>query len=132
MTRGKRTGEYFPERGDLIHMNFDPAAGHEMSGPHYAVVLSTRRFSKATGFCIVVPGISKYHHEQKFAGSPLMVPLPESPGLPERSGWVYTHQVKSIDFRDRKAKFVARVDDLDFLIDVMDRVRAFIDPDSVI
>jgi len=34
--------------------------------------------------------------------------------------------------RDRAVSFVARLDDDDFLIDVMERVRAFIDPDSVV
>jgi len=44
-----------------------PSAGHELTGPHFAVVISTLRFSKATGFCIVVPGTSKYHAEQRLA-----------------------------------------------------------------
>lgn len=132
MSRGKRGEEYHPDRGDLIHMNFDPAAGHELSGPHFAVVISTVRFARATGFCIVVPGTSKYHHDQKLAGSQLMVALPNMPDLPESQGWVYTHQVKSIDYRQRGAKFVAKIEDLDFVIEVMDRVRAFIDPDSTV
>jgi mRNA-degrading endonuclease toxin of MazEF toxin-antitoxin module len=131
MSRGSRRDDYHPERGDLIHMNFDPAAGHEISGPHFAVVISTSKFYKATGFCIVVPGTSKYHPEQKLIGTQLMVPLPNIPQLP-KDGWVYTHQVKSIDYRDRNAKFIARIEDLDFLIEVMDRVRAFIDPDSTV
>ena len=25
---------YVPRRGDLIHMNFSPSAGHEMAGRH--------------------------------------------------------------------------------------------------
>jgi hypothetical protein len=31
---------------------------------------------------------------------------------------------------DRDAHFAAKLDDDDFLIDVMERVRAFIDPDT--
>jgi mRNA-degrading endonuclease toxin of MazEF toxin-antitoxin module len=131
MNRGRRD-DYHPERGDLIHMNFDPAAGHEVSGLHFAVVISTIRFSTATGLCIVVPGTRKYHPEQKIIGAQLMVALPNIPALPKQQGWVYTHQVKSVDYRDRNARFVAKIEDLDFLIEVMDRVRAFIDPDSVV
>ena len=40
--------------------------------------------------------------------------------------------VKSLDYRDRNVSFVANLDDDDFLIDIMDRVRAFIDPDSTV
>jgi hypothetical protein len=46
---------------------------------------------------------------------------------------VYTHQIKTVDYRERGASYVGKIDEenLDFLIDVMDRVRAFIDPGSV-
>jgi len=35
-----------------------------------------------------------------------------------------------LDYRDRGVTFVSRLDEDDFLFDVMERVRAFIDPDS--
>ena len=89
------------------------------------------RFAKATGFCILVPGTSKYHPEQRLAGQQLMVKLPEIPNL-ERDGWLYPHQIKSLDYRERNLTFVSKLDNDDFLIDVMDRVRALIDPDSAI
>jgi mRNA-degrading endonuclease toxin of MazEF toxin-antitoxin module len=121
---------YHPKRGDVVHLNLAPSAGHELTGPHYALVLSTDRFAKATGFTIVVPATTKYHPEQRLAGNQLMVPLPRIQNLKE-PGWLYPHQVKSIDYRERGVAFVAKLDDDEFLIDVMDRVRAFIDPDSV-
>jgi len=56
--------------------------------------------------------------------------MPKLKGLTEE-GWVYTHQIKTIDYRERGVTFRTKIDDnLDFLIDVMERVRAFIDPDS--
>jgi mRNA-degrading endonuclease toxin of MazEF toxin-antitoxin module len=113
----------------MIHLNLSPSAGHELTGPHYALVISTSRFSKATGFVIVVPATTKYHGEQKLANQQLMVKLPSVAGLP-KEGWLYPHQIKSLDYRDRGVTFVARLDDDDFLIDVMERVRALIDPDS--
>jgi mRNA-degrading endonuclease toxin of MazEF toxin-antitoxin module len=121
---------YHPARGDVVHLNLAPSAGHELTGPHFALVISTARFSKATGFVIVVPGTSKFHAEQRIAGQQLMVKLPSVQGL-NKEGWLYPHQVKSLDYRDRGISFVARLEDDDFLIDVMERVRAFIDPDSV-
>jgi mRNA-degrading endonuclease toxin of MazEF toxin-antitoxin module len=122
---------YCPERGDIVHLNLSPSAGHELTGPHFALVLSTARFSKATGFTILVPGTTKHHPEQKLAGQQLMVKLPPTPNLREE-GWLYPHQVKSLDYRDRGVSFVAKLDDDDFLIDIMERIRAFIDPDSTV
>ena len=120
---------YHPERGDLIHLNLSPSAGHELAGPHFALVVSTARFAKATGFAIVLPGTTKYHADQRLAGQQLMVKLPPTSKL-IRDGWLYPHQVKSLDYRDRGVSFVTTLDDDDFLIDIMERVRAFIDPDS--
>ena len=120
---------YHPDRGDIVHLDLSPSAGHELTGPHFALVISTHRFAKATGFAIVVPGTTKYHAEQRLAGQQLMVKLPPVARLTQE-GWLYPHQVKSLDYRDRGLSFVAKLDNDDFLIDVMERVRAFIDPDS--
>jgi mRNA-degrading endonuclease toxin of MazEF toxin-antitoxin module len=122
---------YHPERGDILHLNLAPSAGHKLTGPHFALVISTSRFSKATGFAIVVPGTTKFHGEQRLAGQQLMVQLPPITRLAS-PGWLYPHQIKSLDYRERDLSFVAKLNDDDFLIDIMDRVRAFIDPDSTI
>jgi mRNA-degrading endonuclease toxin of MazEF toxin-antitoxin module len=122
---------YHPDRGDIIHLNLSPSAGHELTGPHFALVISTAHFSRATGFAIVVPGTSKHHPEQRFAGQQLMVKMPPIQEL-SLEGWLYPHQVKSLDYRDRGVSLVAKLDDDDFLIEIMERVRALIDPDSTI
>jgi len=122
---------YHPDRGDIVHLNLSPSAGHELTGPHFALVISTVRFAKATGFCLLVPGTTKYHAEQRLAGQQLMVKLPPMPKLTQE-GWLYPHQVKSLDYRDRGVSLVAKLDNDDFLIDIMERVRAFIDPDTTI
>jgi mRNA-degrading endonuclease toxin of MazEF toxin-antitoxin module len=121
---------YHPGRGHIVHLNLAPSAGHELTGPHFALVVSTERFSKATGFAIVVPGTTKFHAEQRLAGEQLMVKLPAIENL-TKEGWLYLHQLKSLDYRDRGTTFVAKLDDDDFLIDIMERIRAFIDPDSI-
>jgi mRNA interferase ChpB len=120
---------YHPERGDIIHLNLSPSAGHELTGPHLALVISTSRFAKATGFAFVVPATTKYHAEQRLQGQQLMVRLPNIEGSKE--GWLYPHQAKSIDYRDRGTALVRKLDDDDLLIDIMDRVRSFIDPDTI-
>ncbi len=113
-------------------MNFAPSSGREFTGPHYALVLSSLAFSKSTGLCIALPLTTKFHPEQKLLNTNLMVQVPPVAGLPQQ-GWVYTHQIKTIDYRERGASLAGRIGDadLDFLIDIMERVRAFIDPDSI-
>jgi hypothetical protein len=71
----------------------------------------------------------KYHAEQRLAYQQLMVKLPPITKLVQ-DGWLYPHRVKSLDDRDRGITLVANLDDDDFLIDIMERIRAFIDPDS--
>jgi mRNA interferase ChpB len=119
---------YHPSRGDILHVNFAPSAGREFTGPHYGLVISTLAFSRGTGLCIVLPATSKYHADARLLNMPLMVKIPELPVF-GKDGWLYIHQIKTIDYRERGATLVARVDD-DFLIDVMDRTKAFIDPDT--
>lgn len=50
---------YVPARGDVIHLNWDPAIGHEMKGPHYGLVLSHDAFNVGTGLVVVTPVTSK-------------------------------------------------------------------------
>jgi mRNA-degrading endonuclease toxin of MazEF toxin-antitoxin module len=119
---------YHPQRGDIIHVNFAPSAGREFTGPHYALVISTAAFAKATGLCIALPATSKFHGDQRLAGTGLMVQLPSISGL-SKEGWLYTHMIKTLDYRERGASFIAKVDD-DFLLELMDRTRTFIDPDT--
>ena len=60
-----------------------------------------------------------------------MVKMPKLRGLDEE-GWVYTHQIKTIDYRERNVSLKTQIDEdnLDFLIDIMERSRTFINPDS--
>ena len=122
---------YHPARGDVLHVNFAPSSGTEFTGPHYGLVISSVAFGKATGLCIVLPLTTKHHPDKRLQSTHLMVEMPNVAGLKER-GWVCTHQIKTIDYRERGAAFVGKIadEDLNFLIDVMERVRAFIDPDS--
>jgi mRNA-degrading endonuclease toxin of MazEF toxin-antitoxin module len=44
-----------PDRGDYAHLAFNPQAGHERQGEHFALVLSPRSFNEKTGFAFVAP-----------------------------------------------------------------------------
>jgi mRNA interferase MazF len=49
--------------GDIVHLNWSPQAGHEMMGPHYGVILSTKEFNDNFPMVVVAPITSKYHDE---------------------------------------------------------------------
>ena len=50
---------YVPRLGDIVHLDWSPALGHEMLGPHYGLVLSADLYNQATGLVIVAPITSK-------------------------------------------------------------------------
>lgn len=50
---------YVPELGDVVHMNWQPAVGHEMTGPHYGLVVSATAYNHGTGLAVLCPVTSK-------------------------------------------------------------------------
>lgn len=50
---------YVPSRGDVVHLDWTPALGHEMKGPHYGLVLSQDAYNVGTGLVVVSPITSK-------------------------------------------------------------------------
>jgi mRNA interferase MazF len=50
---------YVPELGHVVHMNWDPAVGHEMKGPHHALVVSAGPFNHGTGLAVLCPITSR-------------------------------------------------------------------------
>ena len=105
----KRT--YHPERGDLIEMNFQPAAGREIDKRRPAIVLSPLAYNRRAGICLAVP-IST-----DLTPGPLWIPLPA--GLLPRPSLILCDYVKSFDYRERSATFIARSDAT--LIEYLDR-----------
>jgi mRNA interferase MazF len=91
---------YVPEQGHAIWFTFDPPAGHEQSGRRPAVVLTSSAYNRKTGLALVCPVTS---HAK---GYPFEVSLPA--GLPI-AGVVLGDQVKSADWRARKAEFICEL-----------------------
>ena len=87
--------DYVPRQGDVITLTFDPQSGHEQRGRRPAVVVSKDLFNKHTGLCIVCPVTGTHRNH------PFHVPIPAGEKL---TGFVMVEQVKSVDFRSRKAK----------------------------
>jgi mRNA interferase MazF len=108
---------YHPDRGDLVHMNFQPSAGHEQTGPRYAIVLTTQVFNRRTGLCICCPITSKVK------SLPMEVPI-DIDGV---RGVVLPQHVRSVDYRERGMSFVGKVPP-QVLTEVVGTVLDFIDP----
>jgi mRNA interferase MazF len=92
-------GSYVPRRGDLVWLSFDPQAGHEQAGHRPAFVLSPESYNRKTGLLLACPITSKVK------GYPFEVALP--PGLPV-GGVILCDQIKSLDWKVRKAEFIVR------------------------
>ena len=89
---------YIPRKGDLLTLQFNPQAGHEQQGRRPALVMSNQTFNQAVGMAIVCPLTNTNR------GIPFHIPVPEETGM---TGYIMTEQVKSVDFKARKAIYVA-------------------------
>ena len=93
---------YVPKQGDIIAITFDPQSGHEQKGRRPALVVSKDLFNRSTGLATVCPATNTD------SGFPFHVPIPKDSKL---TGFIMVEQVKSIDFRARRAKRIKRGND---------------------
>ena len=91
--------DYSPRKGELIALTFDPQSGHEQRGRRPALVVSNDLFNKHTGLCIACP-ITNTQRDY-----PFHVEIPAATGV---TGFVMVEQVKSIDFKSRKARRIGK------------------------
>jgi mRNA interferase MazF len=107
---------YFPDRGDLVHVSFQPSVGHEQTGPRYALVLSRKQYNRSAGLAVCCPITTKVK------GHPFEVDV----GGQSVRGVILADHVKSLDYRERGMSFIERakrevVDDVTALvIDLID------------
>jgi len=88
---------YIPERGDVVWVSLNPQAGHEQAGRRPAVVLSPRAYNGKVGLAIFCP------ITRQIKGYPFEVLIPAGLSV---SGAALSDQVKSLDWRVRKAEFI--------------------------
>lgn len=92
-------GAYVPEAGDIVWLQFNPQAGHEQAGHRPAVVLSPATYNGLTGLMLCCPMTTQ------IKGYPFEV-LIEGGSKPSA---VLADQVKSLDWRVRRAQFKGKV-----------------------
>jgi mRNA interferase MazF len=97
---------YIPKRGDLVHMNFSPSAGHEMADRHYAIILSALSYNRKSRMAVVCAITSRAR------GWPFEVALPPNL-LPDKQGVgavtsvIVADAVRQVDYREREIAFIA-------------------------
>lgn len=92
-------GQYIPKKGDFVALTFDPQSGHEQKGRRPALVVSNHLFNRHTGLAVVCPITNT---NRSF---PFHVPVPAAGTL---TGFIMVEQVKSVDYRSRKASLIVR------------------------
>jgi mRNA-degrading endonuclease toxin of MazEF toxin-antitoxin module len=90
---------YSPGQGDIVVFSFDPSSGKEVMKRRPAIVISKKIFNEHTGFVVVAPITSTVRNMR------LEVVLPSEL---ETQGAVIIHQMKSLDFEDRRAVFIEK------------------------
>jgi len=90
--------DYIPDRGDIVWLEFNPQAGSEQAGHRPALVVSPKAYNAKVGLALFCPITSH------IKGYPFEVVLPEKHKV---SGAVLSDQIKSLDWRVRKATRMA-------------------------
>jgi len=115
MKSGK-SKDYIPERGDIVWLEFDPRTGREHSGLRPAIVLSPKEYNNKAGLAIFCPVTSK------IKGYPFEVAVKIHNKI---QGVILTDQIKSLDWRIRKAEFIVKSGDI-ILNKVIDKISLLI------
>ena len=110
------TRTYVPEAGDIVWLAFDPQAGHEQAGHRPALVLSPSAYNSKKGLMVCCPLSSK------IKGNPFEV-LTLIDG---QEGVALSDQVKSLDWRVRKAKKKGTASE-EVLQDVRAKIKALLE-----
>jgi mRNA interferase MazF len=111
--QGRMVMEYIPEKGDFVVVTFDPQSGHEQKGRRPALVVSNESFNHATGLTMLCP-ITNINRR---------IPFHVNVGVKSSlTGYVMVEQMKSIDYKSRKVKFVEKAD-----VNVLNDVLSILD-----
>lgn len=110
---------YVPDRGDIVWLHFSSQTGHEQSGRRPALVISPRAYNRKVGLALFCPITSNVK------GYPFEVLLPQ--GL-KAKGAVLCDQIKSLDWRERKAERFCPAP-ADVLDEATAKILALVDPE---
>jgi mRNA interferase MazF len=104
--------DYVPDAGDVVWLQFSPQAGHEQAGHRPAIVLSPASYNNKTSLMLCCPMTTQ------IKGYPFEV-------LIANGSVVLADQIKSVDWRARKAKHKGKISTLE-LTEVRSKAIALI------
>ena len=109
-----------PDRGDILHLDLDPALGREQQGQRYVLVLTTADFNRF-GLALVAPITQggQFARENGFT-------VPMMGAGTNTQGVVLCNQVRMLDFKQRGGKVIETVPEI-IVDDALARVRALLD-----
>ncbi len=110
------TEPYCPDRGDIIWLSFTPQSGREQAGRGPALVLSPLIYNSKAGLVLVCPVTTK------IKGYPFEVNLPDGMKM---TGAILSDQIKSLDWKARKSKFICKVSP-DIIEDVLAKISTLL------
>ena len=106
---------YVPDGGDVVWLEFDAQAGHEQAGHRPALVLSPAAYNAKSGLMVCCPLTTR------IKGHPFEVLT----RLNNEDCAVLSDQVKSLDWRARKARRKGGVPD-EVMLEVRAKLRALL------
>jgi len=99
-----------------VWLHFDPQRGHEQAGRRPALVISPEAYNRKVGLALFCPVTSKVK------GYPFEVLAPRESKL---KGAILSDQIKSLDWRARRAAFLCRVPE-GVMAEVLARIQALL------
>jgi len=112
-----KSGDFVPQRGDVVWLNFTPQAGHEQRGKRPALVISPKIYNEKTSLCLCLPITSKVKNY------PFEVALPKDFAI---EGVILSDQLKSLDFQAREASYIATLP-AEIIANVQENIKALIE-----
>ena len=105
----------FFEQGDIVEVEFSPAAGHEPKKKRPALVVSNNDYNETTSMTIVCPITSADN------GFFLHEPLPQGHVV---FGFVVLEQMRALDLEARQAEFVDHLNEKE-MIPILTCLKSF-------
>lgn len=107
--------EYFPEKRDIVWINFNTSKGHEQKGKSPALVISNTYYNKKVGLFLACPITSQAK------GYPYEVEVKTK----KIEGVILTDQIKSLDWKARNTTFIQKLSKRKFTV-VIEKVLTLI------
>jgi len=107
---------FIPDKGDIVWINMQPQAGHEQSGRRPAAVLSPKSYNGKVGLALLCPITSQ------IKGYPFEVMIPSELKV---KGVILSDQVKSLDWKIRKAEFCDKLPQ-DVILEIIKKLETLL------